>query len=429
MEGTPDKLPDAPTDVKAEAGRNTVVVTWKAPEGNFSAVDGYEVTLNGSNIANPTQKVEGTSFTFKFDDNAITNGASYTATVKAHNKMNWSQPSAVSNAVSPWSKPDKPTISAVQNGDKIVVSGRINDARNSKYQSITVSIRDEDRSVETNATDYSVEFDIKNEWYYKEIKPTITVVTERSGSSSSETSVSPFTAVDPPTNVKLELSNNTCVATWSKKGRVTGFVVRAKDYYNADLHENRAEWPLSGNWSTCDTVNVQQYFIDTSHISTPETANSNTVGNKIKAEITTMPTLSWDANDTNLIKVSGGSVKTWNQIGSYSFVFTGGGKTYEIPWAQGTSQLNAEKLPTGVDYTWKFKVTGPDPALNNEADGSTIKDSDRYNEPTPDPKPDSNPDQSGSGQSDAPTASSVALSTIDGKSKPWVRGLAYYANR
>lgn len=132
--------------------------------------------------------------------------------------MNWSQPSAVSNAVSPWSKPDKPTISAVQNGDKIVVSGRINDARNSKYQSITVSIRDEDRSVETNATDYSVEFDIKNEWYYKEIKPTITVVTERSGSSSSETSVSPFTAVDPPTNVKLELSNNTCVATWSKKG-------------------------------------------------------------------------------------------------------------------------------------------------------------------------------------------------------------------
>ena len=33
VEGTPDKLPDAPTDVEAEAGKNTVVVTWKAPEG------------------------------------------------------------------------------------------------------------------------------------------------------------------------------------------------------------------------------------------------------------------------------------------------------------------------------------------------------------------------------------------------------------
>lgn len=366
---------------------------------------------------------------FKFNDNAITNGASYTATVKAHNKMNWSQPSVASNAVSPWGTPDSPTISAAQNSDKIVVSGRINDARNSKYQSITVSIRNEDKSVEANATDYSVEFDIKNEWYYKEIKLTITVVTERSGSLSSETSVSPFTAVDPPTNVKLELNNNICVASWSKKGRVTGFVVKAKDYYNDDVHENRAEWPLSGNWSTCDTVNVQQYFIDTSHISTPETASSNTVGNKTKAEITTMPTLAWDANATNLIKVAGGSVKTWNQIGSYSFVFTGGGKTYEIPWTQGTSQLNAEKLPTGVDYTWKFKVTGPDPALNNEADGSTIKDSDRYSEPTTDPETDPNPDQSESKQSGTPTASSVALSTIDGKSKPWVRGLAYYANR
>lgn len=32
VEGTPDKLPDAPTDVKAEAGKNTVVVTWKAPK-------------------------------------------------------------------------------------------------------------------------------------------------------------------------------------------------------------------------------------------------------------------------------------------------------------------------------------------------------------------------------------------------------------
>ena len=124
------------------------------------------------------------------------------------------------NAVSPWGTPDSPTISAVQNSDKIVVSGRINDARNSKYQSITVSIRNEDKSVKANATDYSVEFDIRNEWYYKEIKPTITVITERSGSLSSETSVSPFTAVDPPTNVKLELNNNICVASWSDRKSV-----------------------------------------------------------------------------------------------------------------------------------------------------------------------------------------------------------------
>ena len=92
VEGTPDKLPDAPTDVKAEASKNTITVTWKALEGNFSAVDKYQVTLSGPNVANPAQEVTGTSITFKFDDNAITDGASYTATVKAHNKVNWSQP-------------------------------------------------------------------------------------------------------------------------------------------------------------------------------------------------------------------------------------------------------------------------------------------------------------------------------------------------
>lgn len=217
VEGTPDKLPDAPTDVKAEASKNTITVTWKALEGNFSAVDKYQATLSGPNVANPVQEVTGTSITFKFDDNAITDGASYTATVKAHNKVNWSQPSTASNAVSPWGTPDNPTISADQSGDKIVVRGRINDARNSKYQSITVSIEGEDKSVETSAKDYSVEFDIKNEWYYRKLKPTITVVTERSGSLRNEASVSTFTAVDPPTNVKLELNNNTCVATWSEK--------------------------------------------------------------------------------------------------------------------------------------------------------------------------------------------------------------------
>ena len=415
VEGTPDKLPDAPTDVKAEAGKNTVVVTWKAPEGNFSAVDGYEVTLNGSNIANPTQKVEGTSFTFKFNDNAITNGASYTATVKAHNKMNWSQPSVASNAVSPWGTPDSPTISAVQNSDKIVVSGRINDARNSKYQSITVSIRNEDKSVEANATDYSVEFDIKNEWYYKEIKPTITVVTERSGSLSSETSVSPFTAVDPPTNVKLELNNNICVASWSKKGRVTGFVVKAKDYYNDDVHENRAKWPLSGNWSTCDTVNVQQYFQDISHISDPATAHSTIVGNKTPAEITLPSSLTWDTQNTNIIHVNGGSWKDYGRSVKGQIVITPAGEnshTYDWP-ANGTLDVSDITSPSGTRCDWEVRVitTAGEPEINATKKSSDPVTGVRYEEKPP-TRDRSQPPDTGETQSSTDTnASAISLRT------------------
>ena len=329
--------------------------------------------------------------------------------------MNWSQPSATSNAVSPWGTPDRPTISAVQNGDKIVVSGRINDARNSKYQSITVSIRDEDKSVEANATDYSVEFDIKNEWYYKEIKPTITVVTERSGSLSNETSVSPFTAVDPPTNVKLELNNNTCVATWSKKGRVTGFVVKAKDYYNDDIHENRAEWPLSGNWSTCNTVNVQQYFQDISHISDPATAHSTTVGNKTPAEITLPSSLTWDTQNTNIIHVNGGSWKDYGRSVKGQIVITPAGEnshTYDWP-ANGTLDVSDITSPSGTRCDWEVRVitTAGEPEINATKKNSDPVTGVRYEEKTPDPRPESTPNTGKTQSSTDTNASAISLRT------------------
>ena len=388
VEGTPDKLPDAPTDVKAEASKNTITVTWKALEGNFSAVDKYQATLSGPNVANPVQEVTGTSITFKFDDNAITDGASYTATVKAHNKVNWSQPSTASNAVSPWGTPDNPTISADQSGDKIVVRGRINDARNSKYQSITVSIEGEDKSVETSAKDYSVEFDIKNEWYYRKLKPTITVVTERSGSLRNEASVSTFTAVDPPTNVKLELNNNTCVATWSRKGgRVTGFVVKAKGYYDDDVHESRAEWPLSGDWSTCDTVSVQQYFIDTSHLSDPAIATDNTVGNKKPAEITLPSSLTWDTQNANIIHVNGGSWEAHGRSVKGQIVITPAGEsshTYDWP-ANGTLDVSDITSPSGTRCDWEVRVitTAGEPEINATKKSSDPVTGVRYEEKPP----------------------------------------------
>lgn len=428
VEGTPDKLPDAPTDVKAEASKNTITVTWKALEGNFSAVDKYQVTLSGPNVANPVQEVTGTSITFKFDDNAITDGASYTATVKAHNKVNWSQPSTASNAVSPWGTPDNPTISADQSGDKIVVRGRINDARNSKYQSITVSIEGEDKSVETSAKDYSVEFDIKNEWYYRKLKPTITVVTERSGSLRNEASVSTFTAVDPPTNVKLELNNNTCVATWSRKGgRVTGFVVKAKGYYDDDVHESRAEWPLSGDWSTCDTVSVQQYFIDTSHLSDPAIATDNTVGNKKPAEITLPSSLTWDTQNANIIHVNGGSWEAHGRSVKGQIVITPAGEsshTYDWP-ANGTLDVSDITSPSGTRCDWEVRVitTAGEPEINATKKSSDPVTGVRYEEKTPDPEPGPTPDNGETQSSIDTNASAISLRT--GLAGKQARGISF----
>lgn len=64
VEGTPDKLPDAPTDVTASVKGNTVSVTWKAPDGNFSSVDNYEVTLSGRNAPSSRRQIPPESILF-----------------------------------------------------------------------------------------------------------------------------------------------------------------------------------------------------------------------------------------------------------------------------------------------------------------------------------------------------------------------------
>ena len=306
--------------------------------------------------------------------------------------------------------------------------GRINDARNSKYQSITVSIEGEDKSVETSAKDYSVEFHIKNEWYYRKLKPTITVVTERSGSLRNEASVSTFTAVDPPTNVKLELNNNTCVATWSRKGgRVTGFVVKAKGYYDDDVHESRAEWPLSGDWSTCDTVSVQQYFIDTSHLSDPAIATDNTVGNKKPAEITLPSSLTWDTQNANIIHVNGGSWEAHGRSVKGQIVITPAGEsshTYDWP-ANGTLDVSDITSPSGTRCDWEVRVitTAGEPEINATKKSSDPVTGVRYEEKTPDPEPGPTPDN-GETQSSIDT-NAPAISLRTGLAGKQARGISF----
>lgn len=89
VEATPDKVPSAPTDVTVTGGNKTAKVIWKAPSGDFSAVDNYSVTVTGAGA--PQTKETGntaTELSFTFNNNDISDGTAITATVKAHNKIN-----------------------------------------------------------------------------------------------------------------------------------------------------------------------------------------------------------------------------------------------------------------------------------------------------------------------------------------------------
>ncbi|BBH22523.1 hypothetical protein Back11_38680 [Paenibacillus baekrokdamisoli] len=92
---TPATAPAAPTGVTAAAGNGQATITFTAPTDNGgSAITGYEVTASPGNAVI-------TGMTSPITLTGLTNGTSYTFTVKAINGKGSSESSTVSNAVIP----------------------------------------------------------------------------------------------------------------------------------------------------------------------------------------------------------------------------------------------------------------------------------------------------------------------------------------
>ncbi|MDG0811916.1 S-layer homology domain-containing protein [Cohnella rhizosphaerae] len=90
------RSPDAPKDVAAVAGNGQATITFTPPEEDGGApITGYEVMANPGNIV-----AVGTGSPIVVT--GLTNGVSYTFTVKAINAAGSSEASEPSSAVSPW---------------------------------------------------------------------------------------------------------------------------------------------------------------------------------------------------------------------------------------------------------------------------------------------------------------------------------------
>ncbi|WP_341281152.1 S-layer homology domain-containing protein [Paenibacillus sp. FSL H8-0537] len=133
---TSSTIPEAPTNVSAVAGNGQAVVTFTPPTDNGgSAITGYEVTASPGNIS----IIGGVS---PITLTGLTNGTSYTFTVKAINATGRGSASAESNAVIPAasntpSQPSAPSTSGTpntpntpNNGVNILVNGKVENAGN-----------------------------------------------------------------------------------------------------------------------------------------------------------------------------------------------------------------------------------------------------------------------------------------------------------
>ncbi|WP_155973110.1 Ig-like domain-containing protein [Paenibacillus sp. Leaf72] len=128
---TSSTIPGVPANVSAVAGNGQAVVTFTAPADNGgSAITGYEVTASPGNIS----VIGGAS---PITLTGLTNGTSYTFTVKAINDAGRSAASAESNTVIPTasntpSQPSAPSTSGntntANNGVNILVNGKVENA-------------------------------------------------------------------------------------------------------------------------------------------------------------------------------------------------------------------------------------------------------------------------------------------------------------
>ena len=400
VEGTPDKLPDAPTDVSIEGGERTITVTWKAPSGNFSAIDNYRVTLSGTNAPAP-KETTGTSVTFPIDDNAIIDGVSYKATVQSHNKVNWSQPSKQSGDAKPWGKPDAPHITVTNDDTKGTLTVEsVGNTRNAGCKAVKLS-GDLDF---TMACDGSKTFDIpEHDLNTKEYTVHASVVGDKATRSDPATvKFTPHYTVETPASVKVLGKGDTCKVEWTKRGHADGFTVQAAGFvpYVAEASERSHDFTLAP-WQACTTGSVAQMFNGAASDMVAD-ALAQPYVNKKKAQIT-VPSLRWNAKDANIIDVDGGVVTTYGQAGTSAIVFKANGKSWTVAWTPGTHALDVKDLlPAGADYTWSVNVTGADPALSNAKDGGRLLDNDRVAPPAPQPDPSPN---SSANPSASPTTS------------------------
>ena len=145
LSAVPHTVPSAPTNVTAYAGNGRATVEFEAPEDNGgSEITGYEVTVSPGD-----RVVTGTASPIVVT--GLTNGTSYTFTVRAVNRAGSGEPSEPSNAVVPRApsrgnhEPETPEDSAAVliNGREEKVGTAVTETRNG--QTVTTISIDPDR--------------------------------------------------------------------------------------------------------------------------------------------------------------------------------------------------------------------------------------------------------------------------------------------
>lgn len=207
----PDKVPDPPKKVTTEAGYQRVTVKWDVPDYVGTKPDSYTVTLTGSGGGSVTKETSGNSLVFPIDNSATGDGTSYTATVKGKNRAGEGQPSAASNAATPWGDPDAPTVSlSVIKGNTLKATLTLGNMHNAGCSSVELSGA---ISMSAPCGTHTFTDTISRDQWYEELSVKATVNPQQSGAkpaSADSNKVTPQYKIQPPKNLQVTLKGNEC---------------------------------------------------------------------------------------------------------------------------------------------------------------------------------------------------------------------------
>ncbi|KFI52142.1 Ig-like domain-containing protein [Bifidobacterium biavatii] len=378
VRATPDRLPGVPVDVTVTADYHGVVVKWSAPDYSGSAPDEYRVTLSSaSGSYSAVQTVTGLEAAFTIPDEAITDGASFRASVAAVNRVGVGNHGESIESALPWGDPVPIAVSLEstdrKGGMRIVVT--LGDLRNAGCGGISVS---GDATVDMDCASPSTSFTADASQWGRRLRVTATLRPARSGAASVTASSNEAVAgydVEAPSSPSFSCADAVCTASWSAEGAFDSFVVSSPGFSDRTVTGTSATFELKP-WQTFSGFRVRQLL---NGVSGPEAAGSATpYVYRVPAVIELPGNVSWSADTADLIDVNGGGIEAWGRdVSSYIVVTPEGGSSCMVAWNGGSQKLDVAqcRLERAESYTWSVRVVSNagETGIEHEANGGFVQ--------------------------------------------------------
>ncbi|WP_125967741.1 Ig-like domain-containing protein [Bifidobacterium samirii] len=218
----PDRVPPPPASVTVTGGYRSVHVAWAMPDYAGSRPDRYTVTLTLSTGYTRTLDVDGPSTDFPLPQDAVTDGCTASATVRAANARGIGPPAASARSASPWSDPDPMTLELRQDGGSVTATVIVGDLRNAGCRSVSID------GVDVPCDAPAVTWTLDESDYGIESAVTATMIFRSEGiaSASATRSIVPVYDVRPPASASIQCRTERCIVRWAPSGLHDGFVVK-----------------------------------------------------------------------------------------------------------------------------------------------------------------------------------------------------------